>query len=1104
MPSESGTATLEPQWANAHLNPPHTPAPERRHAIGRVPVPHIEGAAAAPLPEHLASLPYLNDAGNAASAPSTSYTPVSAPSYVPRGPPPPHSAPIGTATEHDRRFGDTSSNTLRTCRRNDSESISYLPSSSSMDISASQMSTLSSTSRTAKPYAPDVPGHGAVYDHSYTPVSDLSRSRQPSSGSLARSFASEEETKHASSNKSLAAAANRVAGTFSRLTRLHKRQTPRAAPSSVLHSADADARSERDAEGSVLPLDANTALSHTDSGDTSMARAVSETSLYRHKRGTSERSQASSGGSLALRDAPQALGGDAPRAPSRAMPPSAPRSDLPMQDHQLQRLELIGRGAFGAVYRARHLRTNSLVALKVIDLDTPDDDVSEIQREVALLSQMRQAHTKNIVRYWGSWLQGPTLCILMDYAEGGSVRTLMKAGPIQERHLAVIMREMLVALDYIHKAGIIHRDIKAANILVTRTGQPMLCDFGVAASFVHGGTRGKRTTFIGTPYWMAPEVIAEGKAYDYKADIWSLGVTAYEIATGNPPNAEHDQQRVIAMIPKSKPPRLPDGPYSAGLREFVAGCLDEDPQARLSAEELSRTKWIRAYAKLPVSVLRELLAQYAAWTRAGGVRTSLIQGKDGPLALRFADEEPSVVPIEPEWKFESTDSDDGLPARTDDAPPAEPVQDHPLKRLFDAADAEPAPAPAPASSATKPAPSAASTPRLAPPASTPARVERPTGSGFTGSGATPFRFGIGSRAEPQTAPAPAPQSTPPAPSAEPPVEPSDGATPSVVSRSPSLAAIDEAEHAETHTSPSTSPFEANEPFAPNLSQPTSPEEDGGKSESDSPRSSPALRRVGRFVPSRRAVQPPALRMPASSSSLGLDATRAAADAERRTDPVARNDIPSFLEEPFAGFRPQGAISRTRSRSGSAADLRSRAYAHQSTHSLTSRTRIVPMQQLLRMPPDTDGTSPRKAGVGTTPSPTGLTASASLSVLGKSDENAHLRKHHGGSDPTTLLNPLMSPAHLRKTSDLPLPIDEGDAPHAPQRRHVPALPTLDKDVFHTPPATLFDGPALRPLDLANLMNRQELHTELMQTVNELGAWLDAVAAGLSNVLTPPPP
>ena len=680
----------------------------------------------------------------------------------------------------------------------------------------------------------------------------------------------------------------------------------------------------------------------------------------------------------------------------------------------------------------------------------------------------------------------------------------MKAGPIQERHLAVIMRETLVALDYIHKAGIIHRDIKAANILVTRTGQPMLCDFGVAASFVHGGTRGKRTTFIGTPYWMAPEVIAEGKAYDYKADIWSLGVTAYEIATGNPPHAEHDQQRVIAMIPKNKPPRLPDGPYSAALREFVAGCLDEDPQARLSAEELARTKWVRAYAKLPVSVLRELLAQYAAWTRAGGVRTSLIQGKDGPLALRFADEEPSVVPIEPEWKFESTDSDDGLPTRADDTPPAEPVQDHPLKRLFDAADAEPvpAPAPAPAPSASKPAPGAASTPRLAPPAATPARAERPAGSGFTGSGATPFRFGIGSRAEPPAAPTPHP--IPPAPSAEPPPEPTDAATPSVVSRSPSLAAIDEAEHAETHTTPSTSPLEASEPFAPSLSQPTSPDGEGGKSEGESPRSSPALRRVGRFVPSRRTVQPPALRMAASSSSLGLDASRAAADAERRTDPAARNDIPSFLEEPFTGFRPQGAISRTRSRSGSAADLRSRAYAHQTTHSLTCRTRVVPMQPLLRLQPDAEGTSPKKAGAGTTPSPTGHTASASLSVLGKSDENAHLRKHHGGSDPTTLLNPLMSPAHLRKTSDLPLPIDEGDAPRAPQRRHVPALPALDKDVFHTPPAALFDGPALRPLDLANLMNRQELHTELMQTVNDLGAWLDAVAAGLTTVLTPPPP
>ena len=105
---------------------------------------------------------------------------------------------------------------------------------------------------------------------------------------------------------------------------------------------------------------------------------------------------------------------------------STSRSDLQASESQFQRLELIGRGAFGAVYRGRHVPSNTLVALKVIDMDTPDDDVSEIRREVALLSQMRQAHTKNIVRYWGCWLSGPTLWLAMDYAEGGSIRTLVR------------------------------------------------------------------------------------------------------------------------------------------------------------------------------------------------------------------------------------------------------------------------------------------------------------------------------------------------------------------------------------------------------------------------------------------------------------------------------------------------------------------------------------------------------------------------------------------------------------------------------------------------------------------------------------------------------
>lgn len=354
-----------------------------------------------------------------------------------------------------------------------------------------------------------------------------------------------------------------------------------------------------------------------------------------------------------------------------------------------RRLELVGRGAYGAVYRGVHVETGAAVALKVVNLDTPDDDVSDIQREVALLSQLREAAQKNVVRYWGCWLKGPELWIVMDFAEGGSVRTLMKAGPIAERYCAVIVRETLVALNYLHKSGIIHRDIKAANILLTSTGRILLCDFGVAASLASNSVHSKRSTFVGTPYWMAPEVITEGKTYDQKADVWSLGITIYEMATGNPPLADVEQMRVIMLIPKTKPPRLPvDGDFSPAMRDFVAACLNEEPKERATSEELNKLKWIKASAKAPVSILKELIQSYNAWTKAGGMRMSLIGAETADWgeagnrdSFAFDGRETGEG-----WEFNTLRSareweEDEMEA--DDAPAPIPIRDHPLLRLFD-------------------------------------------------------------------------------------------------------------------------------------------------------------------------------------------------------------------------------------------------------------------------------------------------------------------------------------------------------------------------------------------------------------------------------------
>lgn len=245
--------------------------------------------------------------------------------------------------------------------------------------------------------------------------------------------------------------------------------------------------------------------------------------------------------------------------------------------HQLfKRLETVGKGAYGSVHKGIDIATGNVVALKIIDLDTEDDDVGDIQREVALLTQLRDA--PNVTQYYGCYMDGPRVWIVMEYAQGGSVRTLMKAckdGVVEEKYASVIVREVLLGLTYLHKSSIIHRDLKAANILITAAGKVMICDFGVSALLVTASS--KRNTLVGTPHWMAPEV-ANASAYDTKADIWSLGILIFEMVKGSVPHAEiMDQVKLIQMIPRMKPPRLIEGEGSKELREFISLCLKESP-----------------------------------------------------------------------------------------------------------------------------------------------------------------------------------------------------------------------------------------------------------------------------------------------------------------------------------------------------------------------------------------------------------------------------------------------------------------------------------------------------------------------------------------------
>ncbi|KAI8917272.1 kinase-like domain-containing protein [Powellomyces hirtus] len=260
-------------------------------------------------------------------------------------------------------------------------------------------------------------------------------------------------------------------------------------------------------------------------------------------------------------------------------------------------MEHIGTGSYGEVFKARSRTTGEMAAIKVIKLEA-GEELDEVLHEVNFL---RDCNHRNVVSYIGCYMKRGTvkgqkhIWIVMEFCGGGSVEAAYKGlrGPLTEQEVACIIRESLIGLSFLHSCNKMHRDIKCGNILMTETGQIKIADFGVSTQLTR--TFSKRHTFIGTPYWMAPEVITaeqQGTAYDSQADIWSLGITAMEMAECSPPMFDMHPMRVLFMIPKLDPPTLKDSSkWSESFRNFLHICLEKDPDKRPTADQLLQV-WV--------------------------------------------------------------------------------------------------------------------------------------------------------------------------------------------------------------------------------------------------------------------------------------------------------------------------------------------------------------------------------------------------------------------------------------------------------------------------------------------------------------------------------
>ena len=341
-------------------------------------------------------------------------------------------------------------------------------------------------------------------------------------------------------------------------------------------------------------------------------------------------------------------------------------TDVPPYDF----LELIGKGGYGRVYKCRKRANGDLVAVKIISIDDADfqehvldkdNTISAFQKEVAILQQLKDSKAKNINMIHEAFDMHNQLWIVSDYCTGGSLRTLMRANPkrgFEEHFIIPIARELAVAIKSVHDIGVIHRDIKCANVYVDEEGRIQLGDFGIVGVIDDGSS--KRRTIVGTPHYLPLEMHASrshltDEAYGTEIDIWSYGITVFEMATGLPPYTAVPPDRLAEATVNA--PRLEGGDYSSGLRDFVAFCLNGDPKERPSAAEVLRHPYIaNTEHKYPTSGLVKLIERYAVWEYGGGQRQSLFFAGGAAAPVVPPETQPEIEDDDIDWNFSTSES----------------------------------------------------------------------------------------------------------------------------------------------------------------------------------------------------------------------------------------------------------------------------------------------------------------------------------------------------------------------------------------------------------------------------------------------------------------